>query len=135
MEKLTVYFENPFWVGVFEREKDGRLQTCRVVFGSEPKEFEVYAFVLREYARLSWSRSMPIENRKSIQRNPKRVQREVQKTMKQTGISTKAQEVMRLEREANKQERKKKNRAERERRKQELFKQRQEKKKEKRKGH
>ena len=33
---LTVFFEGPFWVGVFERVEDGRLSVCRVVFGSEP---------------------------------------------------------------------------------------------------
>lgn len=135
MDQLTVFFESLFWVGIFEREDGVRIQTCRLVFGAEPKDVEIYVFVLREYARLTWSRPEPIEKRKSIQRNPKRVQRDVQKAMKRTGVSTKAQEVMRLEREANKLERKKRKRSNSEKQKQVLFKLRQEKKKQKRKGH
>ena len=45
--KLTVFFENPFWVGIFERMEDGKLSACRVVFGGEPKDGEVWAFVLQ----------------------------------------------------------------------------------------
>ena len=39
--KLTVFFEDPFWVGIFERIEKGKLSVCRVVFGSEPKDYEV----------------------------------------------------------------------------------------------
>jgi len=135
MDQLTVFFENPFWVGVFERQEQGMLQTARVVFGSEPKDFEVYDFVLREYASLKWSRPILVEDKVMRKRNPKRVQRDVQKAMKQKGISSKAQEAMRLERDANKLERRRLSKAERERQKRMRFEKRQEKKKEKRKGH
>lgn len=33
--KLTVFFEEPFWIGVFERVTDGKLSVCKVVFGAE----------------------------------------------------------------------------------------------------
>ena len=36
--KLTVFFEDPFWVGVFERISEGRLSVCKVTFGAEPKD-------------------------------------------------------------------------------------------------
>ena len=39
--KLTVYFEEPFWVGVFERIEDGKLSVAKVIFGAEPKDYEV----------------------------------------------------------------------------------------------
>ena len=29
-EKLTVYFEAPFWVGTFERVDNGTLSVCKV---------------------------------------------------------------------------------------------------------
>ena len=29
-EKLTVYFEEPFWVGTFERVDNGTLSVCKV---------------------------------------------------------------------------------------------------------
>jgi hypothetical protein len=39
--KLTVYFEEPFWVGVFERIQDGKLSVAKVTFGAEPRDNEV----------------------------------------------------------------------------------------------
>ena len=32
MTKLTVFFENPFWVGVFEQLEVGKLSVCKVTF-------------------------------------------------------------------------------------------------------
>ncbi len=40
--KLTVFFEEPFWVGVFERIENGRLFAAKVTFGAEPKELECW---------------------------------------------------------------------------------------------
>ena len=39
--KLTVYFEEPFWVGVFERIEDGKLSVAKVTFGAELNDYEV----------------------------------------------------------------------------------------------
>ena len=39
--KLTVFFEDPFGVGIFERIEDGRLSVAKVTFGAEPKDYEV----------------------------------------------------------------------------------------------
>lgn len=36
--KLTVFFEKPFWVGVFERIENGKLSVSKVTFGAEPKK-------------------------------------------------------------------------------------------------
>ena len=46
--RLTVDFEGPFWVGVLEREEAGRLEACKVTFGAEPKDRQVYEWLLRE---------------------------------------------------------------------------------------
>ena len=43
-EKLTVYFEEPFWVGVFERVDNNKLSVCKVTFGAEPKDYEIWEF-------------------------------------------------------------------------------------------
>ena len=43
--KLTVYFEEPFWVGVFERIEDGKLSVAKVIFGAEPKDYEVQEYI------------------------------------------------------------------------------------------
>ena len=53
--KLTVFFEEPFWVGVFERVSEGNLSVCKVMFGAEPKDYEVYEFVLKNYYQLQFS--------------------------------------------------------------------------------
>ena len=39
--KITVYFEDPFWVGVFERIENGKLSAAKVTFEAEPKDYEV----------------------------------------------------------------------------------------------
>ncbi len=46
--RLTVFFEEPFWVGVFECVSDGKLSVCKVTFGAEPKDYEIYDFVLKK---------------------------------------------------------------------------------------
>lgn len=33
--KLTVYFDDPFWVGVFEHTEAGKLSVSKVTFGAE----------------------------------------------------------------------------------------------------
>ena len=43
--KLTVYFNEPFWIGVFERIEDGKLSVAKVTFGAEPKDYDVYEFI------------------------------------------------------------------------------------------
>ena len=45
--KLTVYFDAPFWVGVFERIEDEKLSVCKITFGAEPKDYEILEFVLK----------------------------------------------------------------------------------------
>lgn len=49
--KLTVFFEEPFWVGVFERIENGKLSVSKVTFGAEPKDYEIYEFVLKKTAK------------------------------------------------------------------------------------
>ena len=43
---LTILFQDPFWIGLYEREEDGQYQVCRIVFGAEPRDQEVYLFLL-----------------------------------------------------------------------------------------
>lgn len=72
--RLTVFFEEPFWIGVFERISEGKLSVCKVTFGAEPKDYEVYDFVLRNYYRLKFSPAVATDVKEAV-RNPKRVQR------------------------------------------------------------
>ena len=77
--KLTVFLEEPFWVGMFEREDETGLWVSRVVFGAEPTDVELYEYIQREYKSLDFSK--PIKSQVKIVRkkNFKRMQREVRK--------------------------------------------------------
>ena len=131
--KLTVFFEEPFWVGVFERVSDGKLSVCKVTFGAEPQDYEVYDFVLKNYYRLRFSPAVATDV-KEAGRNPKRVQREVRKQIQNTGIETKSQQVLKLQQEQMKIERKIVSREQREAEKQRQFELKQQKRKEKHRG-
>ena len=131
--KLTVFFEEPFWVGVFECASDGKLSVCKVTFGVEPKDYEVYDFVLKNYYRLRFSPAVATDV-KEAGRNPKRVQREVRKQVQNTGIGTKSQQALKLQQEQLKTERKTMSRERQEAEKQRQFELRQQKRKEKHRG-
>lgn len=131
---LTVFFEDPFWVGVFERIIDGRLSACRVTFGAEPKDCEVWEFVLHHYYKLSFSPAVDMELRQTPD-NPKRRQRNAGKLMERSGISTKSQEALQKQLEALKTERRQISREEREAEEQRRFALKQKKRREKQKGH
>ena len=107
--KLMVYFDEPFWVGVFERIEDGKLSVAKVTFGAEPKDYEVYEFILKHYYSLQFSPAVATVVKENI-RNPKRMQRDVRKQLRDTGIGTKSQQALKLQQEQNKQERKVKSR-------------------------
>ena len=132
--KLTVYFEEPFWVGVFERITDGKLSVCKVKFGAEPKDYDVLDFVLRHYHDLKFSPAVEAGEKQTAD-NPKRRQRNARKQLQNTGIGTKSQQALQLQREEMKTERRLVSREQREAQKQLQFEQRQKKRKEKHKGH
>lgn len=131
--KLTVFFEEPFWVGVFERVSEGRLSVCKVTFGAEPKDYEVYEFVLKNYYRLQFSPAVATDV-KETGRNPKRVQREVRKQVQNRGIGTKSQQALKLQQEQLKTECKTVNREKWEAEKRWQFELKQQKRKEKHRG-
>lgn len=125
--KLTVFFEEPFWGGIFECISEGKLSVCKVTFGAEPKDYEVYDFVLKNYYQLRFSLAVATDVKESG-RNPKRIKREVRKQIQNTGIGTK------LQQEQLKTERKTVSREQREAQKQRQFELKQQKRKEKHRG-
>lgn len=132
--KLTVYFEEPFWVGIFERIEDGKLSVAKVTFGAEPKDYEVQEYVQKYYFSLKFSPAVDTVV-KDIKRNPKRMQREAKKQMQEIGIGTKSQRALKLQQEQNKQERKVRSQEKKEAEKLRMFELKQQKKREKHKGH
>jgi len=133
--KLTVFFDNPFWVGVFESTDGKTLKVAKVTFGSEPKDGEIYDFLLKNYNRLQFSQ--PIDDEKIPEKrvNPKRMQRDIHRQLAEKSIGTKAQQALKEEQENKKITRKAFNRQKTEEEKQRQFELRQEKKKKKHQGH
>ena len=132
--RLTVFFDDPFWVGVFERVEDGRLSVCKVTFGAEPKDYEVWDFVLRHYNTLAFSPAVDADARQAAE-NPKRRQRNAKRLLANTGVGTKAQQALQRQREERKTERQEQSREQREAEKERQFALRQQKRKEKHRGH
>lgn len=131
--RLTVYFEDPFWVGVFERIEGDRLSACKVTFGAEPKDCDVLGYILEHYHELRFSEPVAHEERERAD-NPKRRQRAAAKQMQSTGVGTKSQQVLQAQREMMKTERRQITKQEREAEEQRRFELKQQKKKEKHRG-
>ena len=131
--KLTVFFEEPFWVGVFERVSDGKLSVCKATFGAEPKDYEICDFILKNYYHLRFSPAVATDV-KEAGRNPKRVQREVRKQIQNIGVATKSQQALKLQQEQRKTEHKVMSRQQREAEKERRFELKQQKRKEKHRG-
>lgn len=98
--KATIFFENRYWVGSFERTDEEGYAVARHIFGAEPTDPEVYDFVLSHYLELNFG--APQEFTLQIKRmNPKRVQKEIRKEMEKfkemARPSTFAQDYMREE--------------------------------------
>ena len=113
--KLTVFFEEPFWVGVFERIENGKLSVSKVTFGL--RFSPAIETVIKEQTK-----------------NPKKLQREIHKSMSAKGIGTKSQQALQLQHEQCKQQRKAKSREEKVAEEKRLFELKQQKKKEKHRG-
>lgn len=130
---LIIFFEDPFWVGVFERKSQNQLKVCKVIFGQEPKDYEIYDYVLKNYHRLTFSPAVKVlKQEKKL--NPKRQQREIQKMIKKEGISTKSQQALKLQQEQIKVNKKKYKRENKKNMKKHRFDLLQQKRKEKHKG-
>ena len=132
--KLTVFFEKPFWVGVFEHIEDGKLTVAKVTFGAEPKDYEVQEYIQKYYYSLQFSPAVATVV-KETKSNPKRMQRDAKKQMQENGIGTKSQQALKIQQEQNKQERKIRSRKQKEADEQRMFELKQQKKREKHKGH
>lgn len=70
--KLTVYFDGQYWIGVIESEKERQPLIARYLFGSEPSNQEVLAFVQRDLMRLL-ERTMPVNRLEKPIRMRKRI--------------------------------------------------------------
>lgn len=132
--KFTVFFEEPFFIGVFEKTDGNKLSVCMITFGAEPTDAEIYTFILKYYNKLNFSKPVKTAQKQKAD-NPKRRQRAARKQLEKTGIGTKSQQALQKQREEMKTERKQKNKKQKQSEKQRHFELKQQKKKEKHRGH
>ena len=124
--KFTVLFEEPFWIGLYERQEGRQYEVCKITFGSQPQDCQVLEFLLQNWDRLRFSPP-------SV--NPKRMQRAIQRQVRPAGIGTKAQQALKRQQEQKRQDRKGHSRAQRSAQKERRLSQRQEKRRQKHRGH
>ena len=132
--RFTVLFENPFWIGLYEHMENETYQACKITFGPEPKDYEVYEFLLENWDRLKLSPPVKGEVQEERRGNPKRMQREINRQMEAGAIGTKAQQALQLQREQNKIEGRTRSKEQKEAEKEQKYALRQEKRKEKHRG-
>ena len=106
--RLTILFDPPYWIGLLEAEADGLLYAARHIFGAEPSDAEVYAFVQNDLLALMQTMTvgLPIDSaptRRHI--NPKRLQRDIRREVLRNDVPSKAHEAIHLQIEAKVQER------------------------------
>ena len=79
---LTVFFEDPFWIGIVERIEDGKLMAAKHVFGAEPTGIEILDYVKNHYDDLKFSPAVACDagihkmNPKRAVRGSKKIQRQ-----------------------------------------------------------
>lgn len=132
-ETLYVFFEEPFWVGVFERKMEGKLSVCKITFGTEPKDYDIYRYILSQYHELQFSPAVAAEAEK-MKKNPKRVQREIHRQVQCQGIGTKSQQALKLQQEQRKTKQKQFRKVQKKADRQRQFELKQQKRKEKHRG-
>ena len=57
--------------------EENRIEACRIVFGSEPKDYEVYRFLSDNWKRFRFSPPVSGDELEDRRINPKRMQREI----------------------------------------------------------
>ena len=136
ISKMTVYFEGQFWVGVYQRKTEKELEAAKIIFGAEPKDYDVYSYILKNWHKIRFSNAILIDHKHLPGKiNPKRMQRTISKQIAAPKpVSTKAQEALKFEHEKKALERKSSQKLKSEIEKERKFELRQSKKKEKHKG-
>ena len=132
--KCTIYFEDPFWVGLFERNDENGYSAARHVFGGEPGEAELYQFFLKYYYRLQFSAPVktPVPDKAEV--GYKRRQRQARRETQDNGVGTFAQRALQAAYEQNKTIHAENRKHEKEEQDALKFRQKQEKKKQKQRG-
>jgi hypothetical protein len=105
---FTVFFEDPFWVGLFTISEAVEARYCRVVFGKEPSDAELYEFCRKNFYRLNFSDSIETAPQSISIKNPKRRQREISKELRGKSYARKSYDAVKQSIQQNKKQAKRK---------------------------
>jgi len=132
--EFTVFFEDPFWVGILEENYDGINYMGRHIFGAEPSNSELLQFYIYELEKIdkikigeSKIETKKLSFKKSLSKSKKIQNKNVTGTKSQNLFQKAFEETMDIK--------KKERKTEEIMNKEEKYKKKQEKKLEKKKGH
>lgn len=135
MIQLVVFYDEQFWLAVFEKIESDSMQVLKKIYPTEPKESDLYDFILNQWQGMCFSEEMSIKQKENKTLSYKKQQQKVKKELDNNGISTKSQMAIQLQREQNKKQKRQLSQFEKEQQKRIKFNLKQAKKKEKKKGH
>ena len=133
--KLTICFDDPFWVALVETEENGQYRVARHVFGPEPTDPQIEEFIHDNWRTLHFTDALQVEKKGGKRINPKRMRRIIEKEIAANAVrGTKAQQALAEQREAHKLEKRTKSKEQKEAEAERKFQQRTEKRKQKHRG-
>lgn len=91
--ELNVFFEGPFWIGVFYLNDEKERFVERIVFGDEPKDSEIYNYILYHSQKLSFKAAYQSKI-KDKPKNPKRMLRIIKKQSSNLEVGTKSMQAL-----------------------------------------
>jgi len=131
---FTIFFEDPFWVGILEENYNGINYMGRYIFGAEPSNSELLLFYIYEFEKIK-KLKVSEKNMKTKKMNYKKLLNKSKKIQNKTGVGTKSQNLFQKAFEEKMEIEKKERKAEEILDKEKKYKKKLEKKLEKRKGH
>lgn len=104
--EMNVLFDDPFWVGMFYLRELDEVRVCRVVFGQEPSDGQIYEYLLMNFQRLKFDAKY--HDKVVIKaKNPKRMQRQIRKQSLTLHSGTKSMQALKEQYEQTKVQNKK----------------------------
>lgn len=138
--QVTILFDQPFWIALFERTEAGKYCVARFVIStSEPESAEINEFLERlDFDRIPYTPAMVNERGTKEKKSFKKQQKRIQKNATDSRVKhvySKAQILLKEQLETLKKERKALSKLDKAMAEQAKFELRQQKKKEKHRGH
>ncbi len=96
---LTVLFDPPFWVGIFEHNDGDTYRMARHVFGAEPTEPQLLELARNGFPGLTFSNPVNLASVELREVGYKRRMREIRAAMKNPAASTRSQQILQQEME------------------------------------